>query len=123
METMARRTFLFGAFSKENAPVKPDICNESLQGMQKNPLLKIGKVRDFPLGKEKPTQDGSLIIESLPEGLRARSSIEKNQYFAINANQYAELIVNRQEVWPANRVYSIMTGEAQDLNTSWEEET
>lgn len=82
----------------------------------------IGKIADFPVGREKPFDSGLLIVESLPEGLRARSTGNDFLYFEIKAGPIGELMVNRAEIWPANRVFSIMTAGPASLETHLEEQ-
>ncbi len=85
--------------------------------------FKIGRLSDFPVGTERPVGSDSLLVESLPEGLRIRSISESPIYYAIAANQAGELSVNRNITWPADMVFSIMTGEPTRLCTKLEERT
>lgn len=85
--------------------------------------LKIGKISDFPVGIEMPVGSNSLLVESLAEGLRIRSISEAHIYYAIFANAYGELSVNCTVTWPADMVYSILTGEPTRLCTILEERT
>ena len=80
----------------------------------------VGKVVDFPLGEKRLLEPYQVTIESLPEGLQAQSIENDNQFYSIKLNQFGELVVNRMEIWPATRVFSILTNEAIYLNMSSE---
>ena len=75
------------------------------------------------MGEEKLSGSGTLWIESLAEGLRARSVGPENRYYAIQSGPNGGLTVNRLESWPMEKVYSIMTGEPVSLNVKVEEST
>ncbi|MEO6096052.1 MAG: hypothetical protein ABIW76_10295 [Fibrobacteria bacterium] len=114
MKPIDRRDFLFGAFhaSPQAAPAGP---------------VDIGRISHYPLGEERLAGSGTVMVESHPEGLRARSYRPglaggiADQYFAIRSDPSGGLIVDRSETWPADRVYSILTGEPARLNTHLEE--
>jgi hypothetical protein len=85
------------------------------------PEFIIGRVVDFPLGEKILHEPHQVIIESLPEGLRAQSTENKNQFYSIKLNQIGELIVNRMEIWSADQVFSILTNEPAYLDISSED--
>ena len=113
MEAMARRDFLRGAFIA-SAKVKT-------KEVERKPIVRIGKIADFPIGHETHSDSGRLVIQSLPEGLRARSAENGMLYYGIEAGPAGDLLINRAEIWPANRVFSIMTGGPASLETHLEE--
>ncbi len=117
MKSMNRRTFLFGAFAKNPSRVE----NPDEKILDQNPFFKIGKVADFQIGQEVSFRERSIVIESLPEGIRVRSTKKHNCYYAISTNKLGELFVNRGEAWSQNQVFSIMTNESTCLNTFREE--
>jgi hypothetical protein len=81
----------------------------------------IGRIVDFPLGEKRLQELNQVAIESLPEGLRAQSTENTNQFYSIKLNQIGELIVNRMELWPASKVFSILTNESVYLDMSSED--
>lgn len=131
MATMGRRIFLFGAFAdtngvavQDNAARAVSVAPAQEQGRSNEPaIFKIGKIADFPVGSEKLLGSATLLVQSLSEGLRARSNPEGQIYYALFANQTGELSVNRNITWPADMVFSIMTGEPTRLCTKLEERT
>lgn len=87
-----------------------------------NPEVVIGKIADFPVGKNKLIEEFRLTIESFSEGLRARlNNSNENTFYAIKANQTGELVVNRSENWPAELVFSILTYEPTSFDSSQED--
>ncbi len=74
--------------------------------LAESPEAIIGNLFDFPIGKKREITSLDVIIDSLPEGLRAQSTKDNNQYYGLKENQSGELVINRLESWPANRVYS-----------------
>lgn len=104
MTAMSRRDFFTKSFRKAE-----------------NPEVIIGKIRDFPVGEEKVLDKFKIVVESLPEGLRARSAEDKNIYFSIKTNQVGELVVNRAEDWSPAHAFSILTNELIFLDTSLED--
>ncbi|HEY8270611.1 MAG TPA: hypothetical protein VIG33_06950 [Pseudobdellovibrionaceae bacterium] len=99
MNTMTRRDFFLGTFSK--AETKTECI--------------VGRISDFPIGKSKSLTALQVEIESLPEGLRARSLENERCFYSIKMNQIGELIVNRRELWPENQAFSILTNEQTSL--------
>jgi hypothetical protein len=73
--------------------------------------IPIGRFADFPPGRTRILAAEGLAVESLPEGLRARS-IDADGWFAVGADGTGALHVDCGLEWPADQVYSIMTGEA-----------
>jgi hypothetical protein len=86
-----------------------------------NPEIIIGKIFDFPLGEKKILCQAKMIIESLPEGLRAQSTEEENKFYPIKTNHVGELVVNRAETWTKAQVFSVLTNETIYLDTSLED--
>lgn len=82
----------------------------------------MGGIGDYPVGETRTLPVGEILIESLPEGLRAISSDGSGRHFAIVGGPHGGLLVDCARVWPAHRVYSVMTGEPAEISTSWEED-
>lgn len=76
-----------------------------------NPEVVIGRLVDFPVGTKKVLTPFQMVIESLPEGLRAQSVENDHKFYSIKSNQVGELVVNRMDIWPASQVFSILTNE------------
>lgn len=108
MSSMSRRNFILGI----------------LTGTGKNPVGKnletseflIGRIADFPVGQVKCLPQLDMTIESLPEGLRARSASGR-PFYSIETKQAGELIVNRAKIWPSSQVFSVLTSEPAYLET------
>ncbi len=91
---------------------------------EKNTDVVVGRLFDFPLGEQKILPALNIIIESLPEGLRAHSTENIDQYYALKENTSGELVLSLKELWPANRVYSFLTNAPIDLKiASWEDQS
>lgn len=104
MTDMSRRDFFTKSFRKAE-----------------NPEVIIGKISDFPVGKEKVLEKFKIVVESLPEGLKARSTEDNNNFYSIKTNQVGELVVNRAEDWSPSHAFSILTNELIFLDTSLED--
>lgn len=100
MQTMDRRSFLLGPFAQSE--------NRNAQ-LGASPVIRIGTMADFPVGKEMLVGAGSILLESLPEGLRARNPDNDTQYFGIHVTGTGAIMVNRGESWSKNTVFSILT--------------
>ena len=130
MKLMDRRKFLFGAFSSNQASNAFASTPPGLAVMPNADLgpVEIGNISRFPLGGERVAGSGTVMVESFPEGLRARSyslGFTKGgvtRYLAIRSNASGGLIVDRSETWPADRVYSLLTGEPARLNSILEDQ-
>ncbi len=105
MTEMSRRDFFLKTFKKKE---QPEII--------------IGKIFDFPIGEKKILDNGRLIVESFPEGLRAQSSEDQKKFYPIKTNHIGELVVNRAEVWPSGKVFSILTNEPTFLDILLEDQ-
>ena len=101
MSVMTRRNLLFGVFSQKPEEVKKII---------------VGKLKDFPVGENKLIELQKVLIESLPEGLRAKSILNGEQYFGIEMNSRGEVVVDFSKTCSADEVFSIMTNERIRLN-------
>lgn len=104
MTSMSRRDFFLKSFRKPE-----------------NPEIIIGKIFDYPLGEKRILTQAKMIIESLPEGLRAQSLEEENKFYPIKTNHVGELVVNRAETWTKAQVFSVLTNESIYLDTSLED--
>lgn len=113
MKPMDRRSFLLGMFSflkdgkdeEENVPAGAAPCA----------VLKIGRVADYPLGAVHPLPSRPVVIESLPEGLRARSTKDPHRCYALGMEAGGAIMLSLEEPWPPNRVLSILTCEPANL--------
>lgn len=104
MTSMSRRDFFINSFRKPQ-----------------NPEVIIGKISDFPVGENKILDKFKILVESLPEGLRVRSTEDQNNFFSIKTNKIGELVVNRAEPWPISQAFSILTNDSIFLDTSLED--
>ena len=107
MRSMNRREMLSAIFGK----IEP---TNTLQTEIKE--IVIGRIGDFPLGEKRLFSDFQVYIESMPEGMRAKSSQIDGQYFSIRMNQFGELIVNRSENWTEEDIFSVITNEPVKLS-------
>ncbi len=89
--------------------------------VEKSPTFSIGKIADFPVGETKSFPLHAMVVESLAEGLRARSLENDGCCYAVKTNQIGELLVSRDELWPENMIYSILKNEAVCLTKPLEE--
>lgn len=142
MDALGRREFLLrmaGQTSRASQPSQPSLSGLSgLSGLsclraQTGPIrpggndpsagdgrgraaeprrVPIGRFADFPPGRTRILAAEGLAIESLPEGLRARYVDPGGGWFAVGADGTGALHVDRGRAWPADLVFSIMTGEA-----------
>lgn len=121
MEPMDRRAFLFGGF-KGSAPVRSSgALGASGPSGTAAAVFKIGRLADFPTGETRRLESGSILIESLPEGLRARSSECDGTCYEITADPIGGLSVNMARIWNEDTVFSIMIGGPARMDSSMEE--
>jgi hypothetical protein len=120
MSDLSRRDFLL----KPLTHLQNGLNLNSLNQVKQNPedpnpqilsQIVIGKISHFPFGEKTVLSTLEMSLESLPEGFRIHSNNNINEYYAIQANHFGELVVDRQTPWPAERVFSIMTGEPTSL--------
>lgn len=137
MGGMDRRSFLFGAFRgsdvSDAAPIRVGPEAEAEVGggsgwaaggapqAQRGAVIRIGRWRDFPIGESRILGPQGLLIESLPEGLRARSESSGGKCFGITADPFGELAVDPSEIWDEGMVYSIMVAGPVRLESPLEE--
>lgn len=86
-------------------------------------FIPIGGIAGYPVGEIRPMPEEGILIESLAEGLRARSLERGGPHFAIASAPYGGLVVDRARIWPESTVYSVLTDGPADISTPWEEET
>jgi hypothetical protein len=116
MDALDRRDFFLRlagragpAGADRNVPPVEGGAGAAAAGRRRVP---IGRVADFPPGGTRILAADGLAVESLPEGLRARSIHAGGGWFAVGADGTGALHVDRGLEWPEDRVFSIMTGEA-----------
>ena len=97
------------AFKIEAPAIRPDA------------VFRIGRWPDFPIGETRKAGPRAILIESLSEGLRARSGNPGGPCYAIASNAVGELSVDMSVTWKQDRVFSIMLGGPVRLETYPEE--
>lgn len=112
MSSFSRRELFLGSLKKNSG-------TSGLQQQEKSEVV-IGKIADFSVGEKKLLAQHQITVESFSEGLRVRSNNNKNKFYSIKANQSGELIVNRSENWPPRLVFSILTYEPTEFDSSQE---
>src|SRR5690606_15254252 len=130
MRAMGRRGFLSGAFLQPPPnPPKPDGGSLSdgppseVGRTHRSRFIPIGGIAGYPVGETRTIPEEGIQIESLAEGLRARSPERGGPHFAIASAPFGGLVVDRGRIWPASTVYSVLTDGPADISTPWEEET
>jgi hypothetical protein len=127
MERMNRRSFLLGGFKgtlpDRSSGASPAVgAGEGSDGIGAAvSVFKIGRLADFPTGEIRRFEPGSIFVESLPEGLRARSGERGGPCYEITANPTGELSVNLARTWNEDTVFSIMIGGPARLDSYMEE--
>ncbi len=101
MSQMTRRDLLLGSFIKKPVAVKKIV---------------VGRLKDFAVGEKKLLEKERVLIESLPEGLRAKSASNGNEYFGIEINSWGEVLVDFTKARSFDEVFSVMTNETIRLN-------
>ena len=113
MTAMSRRDFFLKALVNSEERQMPEPIE--------NPEVVVGRVVDFPVGAKRVLMPCQVLVESLPEGLRAQSLENDRKFYSIKSNQIGELVVNRRDIWPASQVFSILTNEPTYFDTSTED--
>lgn len=121
MERMDRRAFLFGGLKGSAAGRSSGAPAASGQSGAAASVYKIGRLADLPAGETRRFEPGPILVESLPEGLRARAGERGGPCYEITANPIGELSVNLSRTWNEDTVFSIMIGGPTRLDTSMEE--
>ncbi len=101
MSQMSRRDLLLGSFFK-----KPNEAKKII----------VGKLKDFMVGEQKILERDQVVVESLPEGLRAKSISNCKLFFCIELNSRGEIVVDFSKTCSAEMIYSVMTNETIRLN-------
>lgn len=125
MKALNRRDFLRGAFLRAHAAEAAAACGSDPQPAScraTGKRLPIGRIADFPVGETRRLSEAGLEVESLPEGLRARSLAQPAAYHRITAGPTGELIACLGEAWPGDWVYSAMINGPTGLETGTEED-
>lgn len=116
---MDRRAFLIGGI-KEPAAARASGPAASGPSGAAASVYKIGRLADLPAGETRRFASGSILVESLPEGLRARSGERGGPCYEITANPIGELSVDLSRTWNEDTVFSIMIGGPTRLEPSME---
>lgn len=80
-------------------------------------VFRIGRWADFPIGETRKVGPRAVLIESLSQGLRARSGNPGGPCYAIASNAAGELSVDMSVTWNQDKVFSIMLGGPVRLET------
>lgn len=108
MKSLSRRDLITGVFGKTKSdlhlsPVTSEIV--------------IGQLQDFPVGMINEFHHLQMTVESLPEGIRVGQINDPSQWYAIKINRFGQLVVNPNEKWSEDTVFSPMTGEPIKLDS------
>ncbi len=121
MSSVSRRDFLLKPLTQIQNGLRE--CQSNIP--THNPLqaklatkIIIGKISDFPFGEKTEILNLELSVESLPEGLRVQSRQNLNDYYSLQTNRQGQLVVDLQELWPANQVFSLLTGDPATLEST-----
>jgi hypothetical protein len=101
MSQWSRRDLLLGAFAKKPVEARKVI---------------VGRLKEFPVGEQKTIAREQILIESLPEGLRAKSTSKSELFFGIEMNSRGEIVVDFSRTCLPDEVFSVMTNETIRLN-------
>jgi hypothetical protein len=82
-------------------------------------IIEIGGLADLPAGESRSFGAGAVLLESLDQGLRARTT--DGACRAILADAYGRLSVDLGIPWDDDTVFSIMIGGPVRLDASREE--
>jgi hypothetical protein len=114
-----RRNLFQGVFSLVvNANPAPTESDRKVIPFTVKKSFVIGRLKDYPLGEKKLIVSRQIFVETLPEGIRIQSSNNPEQFFSVALNSQGELVVNKNEVWNADIVFSMMTNEPVRLNNN-----
>lgn len=118
---MDRRSFLFGGIKGTAADRASGAPEASGQSGSAAAIFKIGRLADLPAGETRRFRAGAFLVESLPEGIRARSGERGGPCYEITSNPIGELSVDLSRIWNEDTVFSIMIGGPTRLDPSMEE--
>jgi hypothetical protein len=104
---MGRREFLTGRFRRRSESSAAGAESAPAVSVAAPFSLPIGRIADHPVGGLVRIPGTGIEVESLTEGLRARI-LESGAFAAIRCGMAGILVADPGEVWPDDRVYSVL---------------